>query len=220
MAASLRSHLAIFQIATSANEPWQPRVNRSPGRAGRRRAGASRAARRSGGCRLRSADRVPRHDSRVGGWLDSTPAAGCGAAVVIGVARVVFGRVRDGQQRRCYRGQRRGVCRIGARARGGSVAVRSGADVRRHDGSGIQRSIWVCRCPRPLCSTGFSLRLRIWRRRAPEWSSRFCRVTRAGYARKAADVLVPLRKLDRRSCRHWHANAGACIGDGAVGFQP
>ncbi len=58
-----------------------------PDCAGHWRAVASRAARRSGGCRLGLADRVPRHDCRVGGWLDSTPAAGRGAAVVIGVAR-------------------------------------------------------------------------------------------------------------------------------------
>jgi hypothetical protein len=81
--------------------------------------------------------------------MDSTPAAGCGAAVVIGVARVVFGRVRDGKRRVWCRGQGRGVCRIGALARGGSVAVRSGAVGRRHDGSGFQPSIWVCRCLLP-----------------------------------------------------------------------
>ena len=47
--------------------------------------------------------------------MDSTPAAGCGAAVVIGAARVVFGWERGGLRRLWCRGQGRGVCRIGAR---------------------------------------------------------------------------------------------------------
>ena len=66
--------------------------------------------------------------------MDSTPAAGCGAAVMIGATQVVFDRVRDGLRRLLCRGQWRGVCRI--RVRYGVVRWRCGpvlmAGVRMH----------------------------------------------------------------------------------------
>jgi hypothetical protein len=83
---------------------------------------------------------------------------GLWGAVVIGVARVVFGRVWVGQRRVWCRGRGRGVCRIGARARSGSVAVRSGAEGRRHDGSRFQPSIGVCRCPDDPMATRLPVR--------------------------------------------------------------